>query len=64
MNSHKKVSCAVLWLLPRVALDALEHRDVAEVDWVSERFVRFVTGLALSIGESTKIDRMLDIHRQ
>lgn len=42
-----------------MALDALEHRDVSEIDRVLERLISFVARLALSIGESAKIDWML-----
>jgi hypothetical protein len=41
-----------------MALDALKLRDVAEIDWMLEGFVRFVTELAFVIGESAQINRM------
>ena len=46
-----------------MALYALKHRDVAEIDRVFERLVRFVTRLALAIGEPAKIDGMLERRR-
>ena len=46
-----------------MALDALEHRNVAEVDGVAEALVRLVTGLALAIGQATEVHRMLEVDR-
>src|SRR6185503_12408880 len=55
--------CAFWWLLFRVTLDALEHRDVSQVDRVFKRLVRFVASLALAIRQPTEIDRMLKVYR-
>lgn len=38
-------------ILPRMALDTLERRNVAEVDRVLKRSVRFMAGIALSAGQ-------------
>ena len=43
----------------RVALDALEHRDVAKIDRMLEGFVCLVAGFAFSTREPAKIDRVL-----
>jgi hypothetical protein len=43
-----------------MALDALKHRDVAEVNWMLKWLVRLVTELAFAIGEASEIDRMLE----
>ncbi len=43
-----------------MALDTLEHRNIAEVDWVSERLIGFVVGFAFAISEGAEIDRMLN----
>ena len=42
-----------------VTLDALKHRDIAQVDGVPKRLVCFVTGIALAVCEAAKIHRML-----
>jgi hypothetical protein len=58
--------CAFLRLLLRMALDALKHRDITQVDWVPERFVRLVAALAFAIREASEINRMLigaELHR-
>ena len=43
-----------------MALNTLEHRYIAQVDWVLEGFVRLVAKLAFVISERTQIDRMLE----
>ena len=46
-----------------MAFDALEHRNVAEVDRVTEALVRLVACLAFAIGEATEVHRMLEVDR-
>ena len=43
-----------------MALDALKHRDVAEIDRVAEWFVGFVASLAFAIRQAAEVHRMLD----
>ncbi len=50
-------------LLFRVALDALEHRDVAQVYRVLERFVCFVTGFAFPSRQTAQINRVFEVDR-
>ena len=54
----------IIRLLLWVALNALKPRDVSQVDWMFERFVRLVTGIAFSIYQATEIDRVLDVDCQ
>ena len=51
-------------LLFRMALNALKHRDVTEIDRMPERFVGLVTRFALAIRESAEIDGMLKVARR
>ena len=46
-------------LLLRVALNTLEHRYVAQIYRMPERFVSFVARFALAIRQTTEINRML-----
>ena len=46
-----------------MALDALEHRDVAEIDRMFEGFVGLVTRLAFAIGKAAEVHRMLERDR-
>ena len=41
-----------------MALDALELRDVAEINWMLEWLVRLVAELALAIGQRSQVNRM------
>ena len=41
-----------------MALDALELRDVAEIDWMLERLVGLVAELAFPIGQRSQVNRM------
>ena len=41
-----------------MALDALELRDVAEINWMLEWLVGLVTELALAIGQRPQVNRM------
>jgi len=43
-----------------MALGALEHRDVAEVDWVLEGFVGPVATLAFASCEAAEVDGMFE----
>ena len=42
-----------------MALDALKHRDVTQIDWVPERLVRLMAALAFAVREAAQINRML-----
>ena len=42
-----------------MALGALKHRNIAEIDWMLEGFIGFVTGLAFAVGQRAQIHRML-----
>ncbi len=46
-----------------MALGALEHRDIAEIDWMHERFVGLVTRFAFAFGKRAQIDWMFTIER-
>ena len=46
-----------------MALDALEHRDVAKIDRMLEGFVGLVTRLAFAIGKAPEVNRMLERDR-
>ena len=43
-----------------MALNALEHRNITQIQGMLERFVRFVAMLAFVIGERAQIDRVLE----
>ena len=45
-------------LRSRMTFNTLEHRNIAEVHWMLERFVAFVAELAFPIDERAEIDRM------
>ena len=42
-----------------MALDALKHRDVAEIDRMAERLVSFLARVALAIRETAQVNGML-----
>ena len=46
--------------LLRMALGALEHRDIAKINWMLEWLVRFMAIVAFAIGEGAQINRMLE----
>jgi hypothetical protein len=41
-----------------MAFDTMEHRDVAKINRIFERFVRLVTGFAFAIGQATEVNRV------
>lgn len=41
-----------------MALSALEHRDVTEIDWMLEWLVRLMAELAFAVGERAQINGM------
>src|SRR5215213_761229 len=49
--------CLLLW----VAFDALEHRDVSQINGMSKRLISLVTSLAFPIRQATEINRMLNV---
>ena len=57
-----------MWLLFRMTLNTLKHRDISEIDRMSKRFIAFVATFALPIGQPTEINRMPKVyclwHRQ
>ena len=50
-SSPKPFSCKASLRFFRMTFDALKHRNIAQVDWMFERFVSLMTGFALSIAE-------------
>jgi hypothetical protein len=47
-------------ILPRMTFHALEHRYIAQVNWMLKRLVGFVAGFAFAIGQSAQVHRVLD----
>ena len=50
-----------------MTLDALEHRDVSQIDRMSKRLIWFMASLAFAICQPAKINRMLisaEFHRR
>jgi hypothetical protein len=45
--------------LPRMAFDTLKHRNIAQIYWMFEWLVGPMARFALSIGQATKVDRVL-----
>jgi hypothetical protein len=42
-----------------MTLHALKHRYVAEIQWVFERLVGLVAGVAFAIGHAAEVNRVL-----
>lgn len=43
-----------------MAFNALEARDITQVNRVFERFVRLVAGFAFTIGQAAEVNRVLN----
>ena len=43
-----------------MTFNALEHRDITQINWMLKRLARFMARLAFPVGEASKINRVLE----